>query len=44
VFKEIIAVYSDKDKKAINMLCRQNEALLKVKVGGTYSYHSVLKR
>jgi hypothetical protein len=38
LFKEIIAVYSENHMKHI-----QNEELLIVKAGGTYSYHWALK-
>jgi hypothetical protein len=38
LFKEIIAVYSEKDIKPINTLCGQNAELF-VKVGVTYGYH-----
>jgi hypothetical protein len=42
-FKEIIAVYSENHTRYINGLCGQNEELLNVIAGGTYSYHWVLK-
>jgi hypothetical protein len=35
MFTEIINVYSENHKKAINMLCGQNAELI-VKAGGTY--------
>jgi hypothetical protein len=45
LFKEIIAVYSENQRKPINALCRQNAVLrvLIAKSDGTYNYHSVLK-
>jgi hypothetical protein len=42
-FKEIIAVYTEKNMKPINTLCVQNIELLIVKAVGTYSYHQALK-
>jgi hypothetical protein len=45
LFREIIAVYSEKNTKPIHntMLCSQNAKLLNVKVGDTHSYHHALK-
>jgi hypothetical protein len=43
LFKEIISVYSENFTKPINAIYGQNEKLLNVKAGGTYSYHSALK-
>jgi hypothetical protein len=43
LFGEIIALYSANHTKPVNTLCSQNAELLIVKVGGTYSYHWVLK-
>lgn len=40
--KEITPVYSENDKIPIKTLW-VNAELLNVKIGGTYSYHSVLK-
>jgi hypothetical protein len=42
-FKEIITVYSENHTKHTRTLCGQNAELLTVEVGGTYSYHWVLK-
>jgi hypothetical protein len=42
LFKEIIAVYSENNKKN-HTLCGQTAELLVVKAGGTYSYHRVVK-
>jgi hypothetical protein len=39
LFKEIIIVYPENHIKYINTHCGQNEVLLNVKAGGTYSYH-----
>jgi hypothetical protein len=39
LFKEIIAVYSENNKKPKNTLCHQNADLLIVKADGTHSYH-----
>jgi hypothetical protein len=41
LFKEIIAVYSENPKKPTNIKMKE---LRNVKVAGTYSYHSALKR
>jgi hypothetical protein len=41
--REIIAVYYENQMKSINILSGQNEALVNVKVCGTYSYHCALK-
>jgi hypothetical protein len=38
LFKEIIALYADKNKKSTNT----KFILLMIKAGGTYSYHSAL--
>jgi hypothetical protein len=38
LFKEVIAVYSENHAKPIN-----TNALLTVKAGGSYSYHSAVK-
>jgi hypothetical protein len=43
LFREIITVYSENHKKHMNTLCVQNAELLKVKTGGTYSYHCTVK-
>jgi hypothetical protein len=43
LFKEIIAVYSEKHTKPINTLFRQYTELLNVKAGGTYNCHLALK-
>jgi hypothetical protein len=43
LFKEIIAVYSENHTKHINTLHGQDAVLQIAKVGGTYSYHWVLK-
>jgi hypothetical protein len=43
LFEEIITIYSEIHMKPINILCGQIAELLKVKIGGTYSYHWVLK-
>jgi hypothetical protein len=44
LFKEIIAVYSDKHMKPINILCgREHAELLINKADATYSYHWALK-
>jgi hypothetical protein len=39
LYREIIAVCSEIHTKHINTLCGQNEELLNVKHGGTYSNH-----
>jgi hypothetical protein len=39
MFKEVITVYSEDHTKPINTLCRQNEELLIIEAGDTYSYH-----
>jgi hypothetical protein len=38
-FREIAAVYSGNHTKPVNTLCEQDQELLTVKTGGTYSYH-----
>jgi hypothetical protein len=43
LFKEIIAVYTENHMKHMDTLCEQIVELLKVKAGGTYSYHWALK-
>jgi hypothetical protein len=43
VFKEIIAVYSEKYFKPMYTFCGQNSELFIVKSGNTYCYHKVLK-
>jgi hypothetical protein len=43
LFKEIMAVYSEHNKKPINTLNGRNAELLNVKGGGTYDYYSALK-
>jgi hypothetical protein len=40
LFKEIIAVYIENHTKSVSL---QNEELLIVEAGGTYSYHWALK-
>jgi len=42
-YSEIIAICSEIQTKQINTLCGQNEKLLDVKPGGTYSNHWALK-
>jgi hypothetical protein len=37
--KGIISVFSENHMEPINTVCGQNEELLIVKAGGTYSYH-----
>jgi hypothetical protein len=41
LFREIIVVYSENHTKSVNTLCEQNAESLIIKVGGTYSYHSL---
>jgi hypothetical protein len=43
LFKEIIAVFSEKNFKPMNIFCGQSAELFVVKGGGTYSYHYALK-
>jgi hypothetical protein len=43
LYREIIAVCSQIHTKHINTLCGQNEELLNVKTGGTYSNHLASK-
>jgi hypothetical protein len=43
LFGEIIDVHSENHMKSINTFCGQDEELVNVKAGGTYSYHSTLK-
>jgi hypothetical protein len=43
LFREVIAVYSEKHTKHINTLCVQNAESVTVKEGGTYFYHRILK-
>jgi hypothetical protein len=43
LYNEIIAVCSQIHTKHINTLCGQNEELLNLKLGGTYSNHWALK-
>jgi hypothetical protein len=43
MFREIIAIYSENNRKSINTLYEQTAELLNVKAGGTDSYHSALK-
>jgi len=43
LFGEIIAVYCDTNTKLVTTICGQNAQIWNVKVGGTYSYHLVLK-
>jgi hypothetical protein len=43
LFKEITAVYSENNKKPINIVCGENTEELNVKGGGTYNYHLALK-
>jgi hypothetical protein len=38
LFKDIIAVYSEKSTKQINKLCGQNAELLIIRAFGKYSY------
>ena len=42
-YREIIAVCSENHTKHMNTLCGQNEELLNVKTGGTYSNHLASK-
>jgi hypothetical protein len=39
LFEEIIVVHTVNHMKPINTLCWQNDELLILKAGGTYSYH-----
>jgi hypothetical protein len=43
LFEETLAVYSENHTKPTNTLSVQNAELFNAKVGGTYSYHRVLK-
>jgi len=43
LYREVIAVCSQIHTKHINTLCGQNEELLNVKPGGTYSDHWTAK-
>jgi hypothetical protein len=43
LFKKIVTVYSENHTKPMTTLCGQNAELVFVEVGGTYSYHWVLK-
>jgi hypothetical protein len=43
LFKEIIAVYCENNKKHNNTLCGKNAELQIVNARGTYSYHWVSK-
>jgi hypothetical protein len=43
LFKEIIAVYSEKHTKTTNTLYGQSAELLVIKTSGTYSNHRALK-
>lgn len=43
LFGEIIAVCCDSNTTLVTTICGQNAQIWNVKVGGTYSYHLVLK-
>jgi hypothetical protein len=43
LYREIIAVCADIHTEHVNTLCGQNVEFVKVKPGGTYSNHRILK-
>jgi len=43
LYRKIITVFSQIQTKHISTVCEQNVELLKVKPGGTYSNHNLLK-
>jgi tryptophanase len=43
LFRKVIAVYSQINKKHVNSLCGQNVELLKCQTGGTYCDHWAVK-